>query len=329
MWNGKRIALVIVLALIVLSIGGFLHFMHTPHPTMPDLSANAQRHSIKVGTMVRTYLLYVPKNLPPNSPLVMVFHGSGEDGADIRWRTGYDFDRLADKDTFALVYPDGYKHNWNDCRKVASYPARKLNINDLGFVSALIDHLNDTLKIDRSRVFAAGHSNGGQFVYRLALEMPDQIAAAAAISANLPTPDNSVCVPVGKPIPVMIIDGTDDPLNPYGGGKVSLFGFGNRGTVLSAPATAEYFADLDEQKSSPTFTILPHKEKSDPTTIDIKAWSQAGRPEVDLVTMNGGGHVVAQPYSPYPRFLGKTPGDLDAPAEIWAFFARQKPLTTR
>ena len=328
----KRIvgaSVVVIFLIIITAATGFVYFTYTPRPKVPHLSAKAHLDSLRVGDLERTYLLYVPHDLSPNSPLVMVFHGSGENGADIRWRTGYDFDRLADRFHFVLVYPDGYKHNWNDCRKVASYPARRLNINDIGFVDALIDRLHDSLKIDCSRVFATGHSNGGQFVFRLALELPDRIAAIAAISASLPTPDNMVCTPVRKPIPVMIIDGTKDPLNPYNGGTVSLFGFGNRGTVISALASAEYFVKLDRQESVPTVTMLPHKLKSDPTSIEIKKWDQAARPEVDLVTMVGGGHVVAQPYSPYPRILGRMPGDLDAPAEIWAFFARQISLNSK
>jgi len=322
-------AIVVLLLFLITAAAGFVYFTYTPQPTVPPLSAEPHPGSIRVGDLERTYLLYVPRNLPPHSPLVMVFHGSGEDGADIRWRTGYDFDRLADRFHFALVYPDGYEHNWNDCRRVASYPARRLNINDIGFVISLIDQLHDSVDIDRSRVFAAGHSNGGQFVFRLAFELPDRITAIAAISASLPTPGNTICTPQGKPIPVMIINGTRDPLNPYNGGEVSFYGLGNRGTVISASASAEYFANVDGQDSLPTVIILPHKMKSDPTSIEIKKWHQEGRPEVDLVTMIGGGHVVAQPYVPYPRFLGRTPGDLDAPAEIWAFFARQQPLKAR
>lgn len=325
----RQTASIVVIVLATLAVAAFVYFIFTRPPRVPHLSSKVHHESIKVGNLTRTYVLYVPEDLPPHSPLVMVFHGSGEDGAKIRRRTGYDFDRLADANKFALVYPDGYKHNWNDCRKAASYPARALDIDDKGFVFALIEHLYDTLKIDRTRIFAAGHSNGGQFVFRLALEMPDLIAAVAAISANLPTPDNMVCQPVGKPIPVMIINGTKDRLNPYRGGNVSIFGFANRGTVISAPATAGYFAKLDGQDSLPTVTMLPHKNTYDPTSVEIRAWSQPGHPEVDLVTMIGGGHVVAQPYRSYPRILGKTPHDLDAPAEIWSFFARQKPLTSR
>ena len=69
-------------------------------------------------------------------------------------------------------------------------------------------------------------------------------AGIAAISANLPTDDNSICQKAGRAVPVAIINGTADPINPYGGGRVTLFGFGDRGTVVSSAESAAQFARL-------------------------------------------------------------------------------------
>jgi len=87
---------------------------------------------------------------------------------------------------------------------------------------------------------------------RLALELPDEIRAVAAISASLPTPENLDCHPSGHPVSVLVMNGTADPINPYKGGKVSIFGFGDRGTVLSSEDTARYFVALDGISTLPT-----------------------------------------------------------------------------
>ena len=91
---------------------------------------------------------------------------------------------------------------------------------DVGFVEAMIAKEAADHNVDRKRVFSAGWSNGGQLGYRFALERANQFAAVAAISANLPKPGNLACTPSGASMPVMVINGTDDPINPFGGGDV-------------------------------------------------------------------------------------------------------------
>ena len=285
--------------------------------------------TIRVGDLDRTYLYYVPANLPRNAPLLLAFHGSSMNAALMRTYTGYEFENLADQNGFIVVYPNGYQNSWNDCRKAATLPAKTQNIDDVGLVHALIAKFDGDYGINKSRVFALGWSNGGYLTFRLASELPDEITAIAAVSANLPTDDNNDCRALGKPIPVLIMNGTSDPLNPYNGGEQFVVGV-SRGTVRSAQASAEYFAKLNGQ-TTPKTTRLPHKDPSDPTFVDRTIWNDAGKPEVVLYTINGGGHVV-----PLGKFsastvfmgvqLGQATGDLDAPAEIWDFFARQRPL---
>ena len=105
-------------------------------------------------------------------------------------------------------------------------------------MQAIIGHFQMALDIDPREVFAVGYSNGAQMAYRLALEVPNEVRAVAAISANLPTPQNLDCRPSGQPVSVLVMNGTNDPINAYNGGTVSIFGFGNRGTVLSSEETA-------------------------------------------------------------------------------------------
>jgi polyhydroxybutyrate depolymerase len=220
-----------------------------------------------------------------------------------------------------VVYPDGYKHNWNDCHKDATFPAKLENIDDIGFIHALIARMAHEHGIDTQHVFVLGYSNGGQMAFRLAIETPDEVAAVAALGANLPTPDSSSCAQQGRTARVMLANGTLDPINPYEGGKVTIFGFGYRGTALSSRASADQLAQRNGITTAPAATRLPHLHEKDPTSVDSLTWSNVDHtPIVVLYTVHGGGHVVPQPAFRYPRMLGRTTGDLDAPSSALQFF---------
>ena len=290
--------------------------MAQPRPT----GATA-RQAVQVKGMQRSFIVYTPRNVKPNPPLLFVFHGSGGDGEEMRDATAYEFDALADAQGFIVVYPDGFQNTWNDCRKGSPQPARAMNIDDESFIEAMIAKEAADHKIDTKRVFAAGWSNGGQLGYRLALERAKEFAAVAAISAGLPTTDNLACTPSGASMPVMIINGTDDPINPFKGGQVTL-GFTSLGNVLSSEGTAQYFAKLNGQTSMPKVTRLPHKKAADPTYVDEMDWLEPGKPGVVMYAVHGGGHVIPQPYIEFPSSLGRTTSDLDAPKAIWDFFTK-------
>jgi polyhydroxybutyrate depolymerase len=222
---------------------------------------------------------------------------------------------------FVVVYPDGYKHNWNDCHKDATFPAKLENIDDMGFIHALIARMAQEHGIDTKHVFVLGYSNGGQMAFRLAIETPDEVAAVAALGASLPTPDTSSCAQRGRTARVMLANGTLDPINPYEGGKVTIFGFGYRGTALSSRASADQLAQRNGITTAPAGNQLPHLHEKDPTSVDSLTWSSGDHtPIAVLYTVHGGGHVVPQPAFRYPRMLGRTAGDLDAPSSALQFF---------
>lgn len=310
-----------VAAVLVLSL--LFYLLYAPAPPEPRLSARAQAHTLRIGELERRYLLYVPARAAGAPPLVIVFHGSMGTAEGMRAATGYGFDRLADRDGFVVAYPQGFGGHWNDCRKVADYDARRLGIDDAGFVEALVERLRRERHIDPSRVFVAGVSNGGHFVFRLALEHADLLAGAAVFAANLPTPDNNVCARRGPPPPMMLVAGTGDPINPYEGGRVTLFGFGDRGTVLSARESARYFAGA-AGAADPEISHIPPRAASDETWVERAVWRGPGNGEVMLLSVQGGGHAVPQPAYRPPRLLGRVTTAIDGPSEAWQFFRRQK-----
>ncbi|MBI1212384.1 MAG: prolyl oligopeptidase family serine peptidase [Alphaproteobacteria bacterium] len=314
---------VTILALAGLAGALLGYFLYTPPQEVPHLSGQLTHGSMEAGGRVRTYLLYVPKNISRAAPLVIVLHGSGQSGAHVRSWTGYGFDRFADEHGFAVVYPDAFEGYWNGCNRVGDFAANKLDIDDVGFLSALADKLAAEIGIDPSRVLAAGVSRGGHMALRLALEAPSRFRAVAAVSASVPTPDNFKCKPAaGRTSSVMIMNGTLDPLNPFNGGSVNLYGFMARGTVLSSRQSAQYFADLNKIHGPPVTTETP---VADGMRVERSLWHDGSATEVELVAIYGGGHGMPQPYWRYPRLLGPTPKEPNGPEVIWTFFARQRP----
>jgi polyhydroxybutyrate depolymerase len=305
----------------VLLAVAYHRYLYVPRTPAPALTGSLARDTLRVGDRDRTFAYYAPASLPPAPPLLIAFHGSGGTGEQLRGQTGYAFDRVADANGFVVAYPDGYEHHWNDCRKAASFSARTLNIDDVGFVRAIVSKLRARLGVDSGRVFATGHSNGGSMCYRIALEMAGEVAGVAPISASLPVPENNDCRENGKAIPVLVMNGTDDPIDPYGGGHETIFGFADRGYVLSSVDTALYFAKLGGLATDPVVERLPGGDAS--LWVERLTWGAPGAKQVVLDTIHGGGHVVPQRFIRYPRILGRTDRDFDGPAEIWRFFAQQ------
>jgi len=302
----------------------FGYFVYSPAPEVPRLSGALTKGSVVVGELKRTYLTYVPQGLAKGSPLVVVMHGSGENGARMRIETGYGFERLADQRGFAVVYPNAYEGYWDVCSIVGAHGANGLNLDDVGFLGAVVDKLITEIGVDRARVFAIGSSRGGSMAIRLALEAPSRFRAVAAVSANVPTPENFKCKPAGQGTSsVLIMNGTKDPLVPFDGGEVNLLGlFYRNGKVRSSRESGQYFADLNNIGGTPETT---ETQTADGVQVEQVLWRNDSKVEVELVATHGGGHGIPQPYRRHPRLLGPSPKEPNGPAVIWAFFERQRP----
>lgn len=200
-----------LVAVVALAGALFGCFIYSPAPALPRLSGTSAKGSIEVDGLKRTYLSYLPQGLAKGAPLVLVMHGSGETGARIGIETGYGFERLADEHGFAVVYPDSYSFDWNDCGKVGDYTEKGREVDDVEFLDARADRLISELGLDRGRAFATGVSAGGFMSLRLALEVPSRFRAVAAVAANVQTPENFKCKPAGTGTSIMIMNGTKDP----------------------------------------------------------------------------------------------------------------------
>jgi polyhydroxybutyrate depolymerase len=316
-----RIGFFTLLVIVATAGALFGYFLYAPDPDVPALSGSLNRGSMIFDGIKRTYRLYVPRGLPKHAPLVMVMHGSGENGAQIRLETGYGFDRLADQHGFAVAYPDSYSFDWNDCSVAGDFAVGGRVVDDAGFLLALADKLFGDLDLDRDKLFATGVSAGGFMSIRLALEAPSRFRAVAAVSANVPAPENFKCHPMPG-ASVLLMNGTADPLVPYNGGEVSLIGlFYKGGRVLSSPESARYFATLDRIAGTDEVSAI---HGADHEVGEQRIWRGETGTEVELVTIAGGGHGMPQAAWRRPRLLGPSPMSPDGPALIWSFFERQR-----
>jgi len=195
--------------------------------------------------------------------------------------------------------------------------------DDVGFVLAILDLVAESVRFDPDRVFVTGASNGGMMTFRLALEANDRFTAAAAVIANLPDP--SECRPLADPIPMLIMNGTDDPLMPYEGGYVAGSAC-ERGRVMSTRETVDLWVAINH--ADPEFIIeaMPNSSWYDRSRVVVYTYL-AGADGADVVyyEVAGGGHADPGRERLPAAIQAVTEGknrDIDGPTEIWAFFAR-------
>lgn len=272
------------------------------------LSAKSQiiHDSILVEGHYRTFHFLKP--IKENANLIFVLHGSGGNGLQMRLTTKK-LEDIASDENLLLVYPDGYKKFWNECRKTANSAANIENINENAFFGGMINYFQANQQVNEKHIFAVGTSGGGHMAYKLALTMPEKFRAITAIIANLPDTNNLDCSEKKRALPVMIINGTADNINPYEGGEVNLGKNVNLGFVRSTDRTFHYWSSLAGYKGEPKKVILPDNDPNDGKTIEKYTFRKRRKPEITLLKVLNGKHD-------YPK-------DIDVHLEAWAFFKRQ------
>jgi polyhydroxybutyrate depolymerase len=263
--------------------------------------------SISVDGHDRSFHFSRPQPGRTNSSLVFILHGSGGNGKDMMERAA-GLAKISANENVLLVYPDGYKKYWNECRKAANSRANIEDINEQAFFDGMIRYFTARYHIDDQKVFAVGTSGGGHMCYKLAMTMPQKFKAIAAIIANLPDTDNLDCEEAKAPMAVMIVNGTADPLNHYNGGMMEAGNF-KMGNVRSTDRTFQYWAALAGYDGNPVKESVPDADPADGKTIERYVYKKKGKPEVVLLKVIGGKHDY--------------PNDIDVHVEAWEFFKRQ------
>ena len=269
------------------------------------LKAQIVDDSLLIEGHYRTFHYLKPSQA--NASLVFVLHGSGGNGIQMRTRAKA-LEEIAPTENILLVYPDGYKNFWNECRKTANSAANLENINENAFFESMIIYFREHYQINEKYVFAVGTSGGGHMAYKLGLTMPEKFGAITALIANLPDLNNIDCSEKKKALAVMIVNGTADKTNPYEGGEVIIRNNLSLGFVRSTDETFSYWSSLAGYKGSPKQESLPDKDSKDGKTIEKYTFKKKRKPEVTLLKVNNGRHDY--------------PNDIDVHLEAWEFFKR-------
>ena len=283
-----------------------------------DMPGKVEEMSISFGRMERSFLVYIPSGELSSPAIMVVLHGSWGTGRKMRELCAYQFDRLAEKEKCLVVYPDGYHKHWNDCRTAPKDDAHIKNIDDVGFISKVIETCAMKWHADPLKVYAIGLSNGGHMCFRLASEAPEKIKGIAVIGACMPAVCMSKCPSPRPGIPVMIVNGTEDPINPFEGGMVRLLYVISKGEVMSSLESARVWLNPHDRESPPKIQPMDDRDPSDETTIVRFSWPES---KISLYMVHRGGHTVPGGRQYLPVFLvGRVSRDMDTAEEAWRFF---------
>ncbi|MCX5689607.1 MAG: alpha/beta hydrolase-fold protein [Planctomycetota bacterium] len=276
--------------------------------------------TVKVGTLERRTLVYIPRGCDATLPMpvVVAFHGGGGNPESMVSFCG--LNDKADQAGFIVAYPYGtgrlpnrlLTFNGGNCCGYAMDNA----IDDVGFVRTMLDDLASVAKVDAGRVYATGMSNGAIMAYRVASELADRFAAIAPVGGPMGTPS---CAP-SRPVAVLHFHGTADAQAPFNGGQ----GQGNpltsvRPVFLSVQHSLDQWIKADGCETTPKLVPLPDIA-ADGTSVLRKSW-EGGKEgsEVVLIEITGGGHTWPGREPPLD-WLGASTKDISANDLMWEFF---------
>ncbi|MBZ0271826.1 prolyl oligopeptidase family serine peptidase [bacterium] len=290
-----------------------------PLDASDDRSLGPGDHRIRLthDGLARQYFVHVPKILASRPPVVLMFHGAAANARMAKSLHG--IDRVADREGFVAVYPDGtgknaLLHTWN-AGGCCGY-AVEHHVDDVGYVRDLLADLASRVEYDPARVFVTGLSNGGMMSYRLACAAPELFAGAASVSGPLAVAE---CTP-DRATPILHIHGTDDAFARYEGGVSARAP--KAGALSSVAETLETWRAINDCAPEPAVSPMPNADPQDGLRATRFAWT-CERAPVTHIRVEGGGHTwpggVRVPFLD----LGPHTNDFDASAVIGEFFHRQ------
>jgi polyhydroxybutyrate depolymerase len=287
-------------------------------------SARAHSETVDINGTTRTFIAQLPATKP--APLVIVLHGNAQTGTDMVARTSWP--RVAKREQFAVVFPDGLNRAWADLRPSDKRAGRlpPEGTDDIIFIARLIEKYVADGIADPKRIFVTGLSNGGAMTNTLVCERAELFAAAASVIMNLTDETAEACHP-SRPVPMLIMNGTADPLVPYEGGRgtsrFAVEGF------WSTEKTVQFWRQINGCEAKDAASVdLDDRDPNDESTVTrISSTCPAGR-DVLLYRINDGGHRMPAsfPDTKFARLVtyvfGPQNHDIDAAETIWEFFKK-------
>jgi polyhydroxybutyrate depolymerase len=268
----------------------------------------------------RAWLVYVPSGYDPArpTPLVLVLHGRPSNASAMASMSR--MNAVAERRGFIVAYPEGLNNEWNAFYDLTAQRSIAPQ-DDVAFLKTLTEDLGQDLNIDRNRMFVSGFSNGGFMTIRMACSASDTFAGFASVGAELYTVLKDKCRG-GRPAPILLMHGTDDPSVPYNG-VVVRSGADDQETRVSLGArdTLAWFVQRNHCSQSGALLTFPIKGQSPGTTAQRFTPKDCTAP-VAFYLINGGGHTWPGTGGVMnPEAFGPTNMDINASEEIWSFFS--------
>ena len=282
------------------------------HVELDRIVTKVDRSQIHKGTLnfggiEREYSLFIPGDYTGEKDysLVIYLHSYGSTPEmEMKYTM---FNEVGNACGFFIAYPVG-ELNWNSgIADYSFYPTP--DINDVGFIRALIKTLNRDYSIDANRIYAVGFSNGGFMAYKLACQLSDRIAAVAAVGGVLSNSVAADCDP-HHAMSVLHIHGTKDVAIPIEGIEPD--------SLPSVDKTLDYWVKFNQCKKTKTVS-LPDVDPDDGSTVEKTTYTNCtgGSDVVYYKVLNGGHTWPGGAVSSY----GGLNQDFDASVAIWNFFS--------
>lgn len=202
--------------------------------------------TLAVDGSARRFLVHNFSGQAP-APAVILLHGGGGSGANMASQTG--FDTVAAREGLIAVYPygsgalfDNLLLTWNAAHCCAH--AMRENIDDVQFISLLIDYLIEHHNADPARVYVTGLSNGGMMSHRIGIELHHKVAAIAPVISSVFGDEPALSITM----PTLIINGAEDERVKVAGGDLFNLLIGDSPAdlpTLPVVAQGEYWAQAN------------------------------------------------------------------------------------
>ena len=262
----------------------------------------------------RSFLIYVPKNIKENAPLVVAIHGYTSSAKTLMGYSG--INQIADKEGFLVAYPQGTKDSRDNNFFNVGYEFHSdSKVNDVNFIREIVLNLTKDYKLNSKRVFATGMSNGGDMSYLLACTSSDLFTAVAPVAGVMMKDTLENCNPVKK-IPIFEIHGTKDSISKFEG---DMNNEDKWGAYYDLPSTIEFWVNKHALNEKETIQ-LENKNTEDGTTITFERyWSDESQREVWFYIVNDGNHTWPGMTGLFSRTANQ---DINSAEEIWKFFSK-------
>ncbi|MEL6356277.1 MAG: PHB depolymerase family esterase [Bacteroidota bacterium] len=291
---------------------------------LPFLSLVAQANvgdSLLHQNIQRKYIIHIPPSYTGDSPtpLVITLHGGSGTNQNAQGFTQMNF--ASNDNGFLVAYPQGAGvappgFSWADGRGTS---ADNAGIDDVGFISKMINAISEDYNLDPNRVYVCGFSNGGFMTQRLACELSDRFAAVGGLGCSMDTSLFATCSP-SSPIPMAYFAGTADPEVPFNGGPMNN---PNVLPIVPVDSAVQFWVRHNNCQTVVPKIDLPDLVTDDNSTAQLFDFTDCDcNTSVRFFKLIGAGHTwPGVEILNIEPLLGETNEDIHASYQLWNFFS--------